>query len=49
MLGRILKKAPLKKILEFQDWKKRLWNFYKKESFKPEIKPMTDNLQDMTY
>ena len=26
--------------------KKRLWNFYKKENFKPEIKPMIENLQD---
>ena len=36
------------KILEFQDWK-RLRNIYKKENFKPEIKPMIENLQDELY
>ena len=29
--------------------KKRLWNFYKKENFKPEIKPVIENLQDGRY
>ena len=36
------------KILEFQDWK-RLRSIYKKENFKPEIKPMIENLQDELY
>ena len=34
---------------DFQDWKKRLRNFYKKENFKPEIKPMNENFQDELY
>ena len=29
--------------------KRRLWNFYKKENFKPEIKPVTENSQDEPY
>ena len=46
MFRHVLKSPPLNKILEFQDQKKRLGNFYKKENFKPKIKVMTENLQD---
>ena len=42
MFRHVLKSPPLNKILEFQDQKKRLGNFYKKENFKV----MTENLQD---
>ena len=46
MFRHVLKSPPLNKILEFQDQKKRLGNFYKKENFKPKIKVMIENLQD---
>ena len=49
MLGHFLKIQPLKKILEFQDWKKRLRSSYRKWNFKPEIKPMIEDLQDELY
>ena len=39
---------PLKKILEFQDWKKTA-KLIQKENVKPEINPMTENLQDELY
>ena len=46
-LGHFLKIPPLKKILEFQDWKKkRIMKLLQKKKFKPEIKPMIKNLQD---
>ena len=41
MLRYFLKIPLLKKI--------RLQNLYKKENFKPEIKPMIENLQDELY
>ena len=40
MQGHFLKISPLKKILEFQNWRK---------DYKPEIKPMMENLQDELY
>ena len=40
---------PLKKILKFLRLIKRLQNLSKKENFKPEIKPMIENLQDELY
>ena len=46
MFRHVLKSPPLNKILGFQDQKKRLGNFYKKENFKPKIKVMIENLQD---
>ena len=45
MLGHFLKIPPLKKILEFQGWKKTM----KKENVKSEIKPIIENLQDELY
>ena len=45
-------KKMLKRFLKIQEnvrvsiLKRRLQNFYKKENFKPEIKPMKENLQD---
>ena len=47
ILKLVLKIPPLKKIIEFE--KKRLRNLYKKENFKPEIKPMIAKLQDELY
>ena len=49
MLELSLKIPPLKKILNFQDWKKTAKLLYEKENFKLEIKPMTENLQDEVY
>ena len=43
---KFLKFSSLKRILEFQDWKKRPWNFYKKENFKPKFNPKTQNLHN---
>ena len=43
-----LKILSLKKILEFQDWKKTA-NLYKKQNFRPEIKQMIENSQDELY
>ena len=36
---------------KYQNFKteRRLQNLYKKENFKPEIKPMIENLQDELY
>ena len=48
MLEPFLKTPPLKKILEFQDWKKTA-KLYKKENFKPEINLMIEKLQDELY
>ena len=36
-------------VLEKKKLKKRLRNLYKKEHFKPEIKPMIENFQDKLY
>ena len=41
MLRYFLKIPPLKKL--------QFWDLYKKENFKPEIKPMIENLQDEIY
>ena len=50
MQGHFLKIPPLKKLLEFQDWKKDYEAYKKKKkNFKPEIKPMIQNLQYETY
>ena len=49
MLQNFLKLPPLKKILEFQDWKKDCETYTKKEEFKPETKPIIENLQDELY
>ena len=49
MLGHFLKIPSLKKILEFQDWKKDYEASKKKKKFKPDIKPMIRNLQDELY
>ena len=45
MLELFLKIPPLKKLLEFQDWKKNA-KLIQKRNFKPEIKLMIENLQD---
>ena len=51
MLNLVLKKM-LELFLKIQEnirisiLKRRLQNLYKKENFKPEIKPMIENLQD---
>ena len=48
-------KKMLKRFLKIQEnirvsiLKRRLQNFYKKENFKPEIKPMKENVQDEVY
>ena len=44
-----LKIPPPKKILECKEWTKTLQSLYKKENFKPEIKPMIKNLQEKLY
>ena len=49
MLGHFLKIQPLKKILEFQYWKKRLRSSYRKWNFKPKIKSMIEDLQYELY
>ena len=43
-----LKIPPLEKILEFQD-RKKTRKLYKKENFKPEFKPVIENLQDEVF
>ena len=48
MLELFLKIQRLKKILEFQDWKKPA-KLIPKKTFKAEIKPMTEKLQDELY
>ena len=45
MLRHFLKIPPLKKILEFQDWKKKLRNLHRKENFKPKINTIIANKQ----
>ena len=48
MLRYFLNIPQLKKIYNFKN-EIRLQNLYKKENFKPEIKPMIENLQDELY
>ena len=48
MLESFLKVPPLKKILEFQNQKKTM-KFVQKETFKPNIKLMIENLQNELY
>ena len=53
VLKKMLKKVFLKirhlnKILKFQDWKKAA-KLIKKENFKPQIKPMIENVQNEFY
>ena len=40
----VLKIQPLKKILEFQEWKRGYETYTKK--IKPEVKPIIKNLKD---
>ena len=49
MEGHFLDILPLKKILEFFQTEKKTMNLIQKETFKPEIKPMNENLQDKFY
>ena len=49
MEGYFLNIPTLKKLLEFQDWKKDNEAYTKKWNFKPEIKPLIENLQDEFY
>ena len=44
----IFLKIPPRKYQNFKT-ERRLQNKYKKETFKPEIKPMTENFQDKLY
>ena len=46
MLVLFLKVPPLKKILEFQNQKKKTMKLVQKENFKPKIKAMIENLQN---
>ena len=46
MLELFLKVPPLKKILEFQNQKKKTMKLVQKENFKPKIKAMIENLQN---
>ena len=46
MLELFLKAPPLKKILEFQNQKKKTMKLVQKENFKPKIKAMIENLQN---
>ena len=48
MLELFLKIPPLKKMLDFQDWKKTE-KFIRKRKLKLEIKPMVKNLQNGFY
>ena len=48
MLELFLKIPPLKKMLDFQDWKKTE-KFIRKRKLKLEIKPMVENLQNGFY
>ena len=51
MLELFLEIRPLKKILKFHDWKKaaKIIQKPKQTNFKPEIKPIIENLQDELY
>ena len=49
MLELFPKIPPLKKISQFQDWKKTTELVKEKENFKPEIKLMVENWQDELY
>ena len=48
MLELFLKIQSFKKVLEFKDWKKTAKHIQKR-NFKPEIKPMIENLHDKLY
>ena len=46
-LKKMLKRFPkIQENIRVSILKRRLQNFYKKENFKPEIKPMKENVQD---
>ena len=49
MLEIFLKIPPLKKILEFKDWKKTAKLILKTKKLKSEIKPMIENLKNELY
>ena len=49
MLELFPKIPPLKKISQFQDWKKTTELVKEKGNFKPEIKLMVENWQDELY
>ena len=49
MLELFLKVSPLKKILEFQNQKKKTKKFVQKDNFEPKIKSMIENLQNELY
>ena len=49
MLERFLKMLLFQKNIRISTPKRRLQNLYKKENFKPQIKPMIENLQDELY
>ena len=48
MLKHFIEILPLKKILEFQNWKKG-YETYAKKYHKPKIEPMIENFQDELY
>ena len=47
--GSFSKNSTKKENIRISGLKKRLRNLYKKENFKPEIKPLINNLQDELY
>ena len=49
MLELFLKMLLFQKSIRISTLKRRLQNLYKKENFKPQIKPMIENLQDELY
>ena len=49
MLELFLKALPLKKILEFQNQKKKTMKLVQKENLEPKIKPIIENLQNKLY
>ena len=49
MLELFLKASPLKKILEFQNQKKKTMKLVQKENLEPKIKPIIENLQNELY
>ena len=49
MLEIFLKFPSLKKILEFENQKKKTMKFVQNKSFEPKIKPMIENLQNELY
>ena len=49
MLELFLKVPPLKKILEFQNQKKKTMKLVQKENLEPKIKPIIENLQNELY